>query len=326
MKNMKINKIEYSFMQKEKNSNFSLDSSRTVDSISDLYNSDSIPLKTEREFDQKKNIDYSQPNYDKSFNIEIEQKNSQTDDNKIKEQNQFFLFKIQISVTLGIIYFILFLICIPKCPMQIGEEKNLNMLIENNNMDNINILLNNFKIYHDDKNEVGKKYNKNDNIENDFDNNNKKYNNNKNDGYNNSGYLLEYKTDKIYIIRWLIGFLFFSIRCICFIYSNIEFSYKYLDKNRLSLIQKISCLVFPLCLFYYDIKKNNITYTKIKTEIINNKIISYYVMNEKSFSMIDYVEGIIPTSFYFLLSIVSKGMEKTIGNYLGFRKKINKLV
>lgn len=321
MKNMNINKIDYSFMQKEKNSNYSLDSSRTADSISDLYNSDSIPLKTEMEKDQKNNIDYSLSNYGNSFNIKIEEKAPESEESKTIEQKQFFLFKIQISVTLGIIYLILFLICIPKRPIIISEEKSLDKLIENNHMENVNILLNNFKLYHGDKTKIEIKEDDNHNIESSDDND--KY---KNNDYNNSGFLLEYKTDKIYIIRWLIGFLYFTVRCVCFVYSHIELTHKYFGKKKISLIQKISCLIFPLWLFYYDIKRNNVTYTKIKTEIIRNKNISYYVMNKKNLSMIDYVEGIIPTSFYFLLSIVSNSTKKSIGNYLGFRKKIAKLV
>ena len=321
MKNMKINKIDYSFMQKEKNSSYSLDSSRTADSISDLYNSDSIPLKAEMENNQKNNMDYSLSNYGNSFNIKIEEKTPESEESKTIDQKQFFLFKIQISVTLGIIYLLLFLICIPKRPIIIGEEKSLNKLIENNNMENINILLNNFELYHGDKPKIEIKEDNNHNIESSDDND--KY---KNNDYNNSGFLLEYKTDKIYIIRWLIGFLYFTVRCVCFVYSHIELSHKNFGKKKISLIQKISCLVFPLWLFYYDIKRNNVSFTKIKTEIIKNKNISYYVMNKKNLSMIDYVEGIIPTSFYFLLSIVSNGMKKSIGNYLGFRKKITKLV
>ena len=322
MKNMKINKIDYSFMQKDKNSSYSLDSSRTADSISDLYNSDSIPLKTEIESEQKIKLEQISPSYDNSINVKIEQNRSE--ESKTKEQNKFFLFKLHISITLGIIYFILFLMSMPKRPIIIGEEKNLNTLIENSNNDNLHILLNNFNLYHDDKIEVEiKKDNNNENINNMDD---KIYNKNEKKNNNNSGYLIEYKTDKTYLIRWLIGFLFFTVRCICFIYSDMNFTYKFFDKKKISLIQKVSCLIFPLWIFFYDIKNNNITYTKIKTDIINNKIISYYVMTNKTFSMIDYVEGIIPTLFYFLLSIINNGMEKAIGNYLGNRKKITKLV
>ena len=84
--------------------------------------------------------------------------------------------------------------------------------------------------------------------------------------------------------------------------------------------------MFPLWVFYYDIRNNTFAYTKIKTEIINGKNVSYFVMIEKNLSMIDYVEGIIPTSFYFLISIINKEMKKTIESYLGKKNKIKKIV
>jgi hypothetical protein len=323
---MKMKQIDNFYTQKDKNMNFSLDSSRTADSISELYPLDTVPLKTELEIEQKKNIEYPSSNFDdNSFNIKIEQKtdNYSSDENKIKGQNQFFFFKLQISIALSLIYFSLFLISIPKRPMINGEDKNIKLLINNNNNKNINILLNNFKFFYEDKNETNNNLNKNMDKENNLDN--MSLDNKRIENYF-SGFLLEFKNDRIYIIRWLIGFLFFIIRCACFIFSDFEFSNKYLDKKKISLIQKFSCLFFPLWVFFYDINKCNIAYTKIKTEYINNKIIGFYVEIKKNVSMIDYVEGIIPTSFYFLISIINSGMEQKIKSYLGNKKKITKLV
>ena len=147
-----MNKIDYSLAQKDKNLNFSLDSSRTVDSISELYNSDTIPLKTEIELEQNTNTQNIFPsNDDNSFNIKINQTENTKKDNYSKENKKFFLFKLEISIALGIIYLILFLISMPRRPVKISEEKNLKLLINNNTSENINILLNNFKFYYGDK-------------------------------------------------------------------------------------------------------------------------------------------------------------------------------
>ena len=59
-------------------------------------------------------------------------------------------------------------------------------------------------------------------------------------------------------------------------------------------------LFFPLTLFYYDLK-NNISYSEIKVENINNQIITFYAMTIKRFSLVDYIEGLIPTFFPFCL-------------------------
>ena len=325
-----MNKIDYSLAKKDKNLNFSLDSSRTVDSISELYNSDSIPLKTEIELEQNTNTQNIFPsNDDNSFNIKINQTENTKKENNLKENKKFFIFKLEISIALGIIYLILFLISMPRRPVKISEEKNLKLLINNNTSENINILLNNFKFYYGDKSEKDFNINSNDNKENDLDCQNKDDINNKkdkNDDYEFSGYLLEYQIDKTFIIRWLIGFLYFSVRCACFIYSHIDINIKFFNKYKVSSIQKVSCLLFPLWVFYYDIRNNTFAYTKIKTEIINGKNVSYFVMIEKNLSMIDYVEGIIPTSFYFLISIINKEMKKTIESYLGKKNKIKKIV
>ena len=327
---MKMKKIDYSLAQKDKNLNFSLDSSRTVDSISELYNSDTIPLKPEIELEQNTNIENIFPNNDEnSFNIKINQNGNTKNENNLKENKKFFTFKLHISIVLGLIYFLLFLIGMPRRPVKITEEKNLEILINNNTNENINILLNNFKFYFGDKTEKDFNANNNNNKENDLDSQNNDNINNKNiksEDYEFSGYLLEYQIDKIYIIRWLIGFLYFIVRCICFIYSHMNINNKFFKKYKISSIQNFSCLLFPLWLFYYDIRNNSIVYTKIKTELINNKNVSYFVMINKNFSMIDYVEGIIPTSFYFLISIINKEMKKPIESFLVKKEKIKKII
>ena len=324
-----MNKLNYSLPQKGKNLNFSLDSSRTVDSISELYNTDTIPLKTEIELEQNTISENIFPNKDdNSFNIKINQTENTKSENHSKENKKYFLFKLQISIALGIIYFVLFLLSIPRCPVKITEEKNLKFLINNNTNENLNILLNNFKFYNGDKIEKDFNINNNDNKENDLDNQKEVNINNKKEKKEDefSGYLLEYKIDKTFLIRWLIGFLYFIVRCACFIYSHMDINNKFFNKYKISFIQKVSCLLFPLWVFYYDIRNNTFAYTKIKTEIINNKNVSYFVMVKKNFSMIDYVEGIIPTSFYFLISIINKEMEKKIESYLWKKNKIKKIV
>ena len=77
---------------------------------------------------------------------------------------------------------------------------------------------------------------------------------------------------------------------------------------------------FPLCLFYYDYI-NNISYSKLNVEKINDKEITIYIMTKKSFSMIDYIEGLIPTLFYFIISIDYDNLNKSINT---FKIKINK--
>ena len=98
-----------------------------------------------------------------------------------------------------------------------------------------------------------------------------------------------------------------------------------MDEKKISYIQKISMLVFPFSLFYFDLR-NNIYFTEIKVEHLYNKYISFYIMKEKSFSMIDYVEGLIPTIFIFLISIDYRNLENIINNIFIKKKKFDKLV
>ena len=279
--------VEDSFPQKEKtnsNNNYQLDSSRTTDSVSYLYNQDENQPNEEKE-----TLDFS------SFNTNDE-KNHLIDnlkENKVKNNsNNNISFKKYLSIFLCVIYCLLFLTNNPTIPAKIGEERNIEDLIKDNQNKKINILINQIVFCNASRN-----------------------------SRTSSGFLLEFKINKIYLFRWLIGFSYFFIKCICFIYSNNENkSNILLDKHRINLLQKFSMLFFPLFLFYYDYK-NNISYSKLKIEKINDKEISFYLMTKKSFSMIDYIEGLIPTLFYFLISIDYNNLNKSINT---FKIKTNK--
>ena len=317
---MEINKIN-SLSKSDKNMNFSLDSSRTADSVSNLYNSDTTPLKAEMDIDEVRNLEItSSLNYeDNIVDVKINGQKNQINDEKKNNKHQYFMFKMQISIIFSGIYLLLFLLSLPKTAVKVGDEKNLKLLIKTNNTQNIKILINNFQFFFDDENENKNHFDNNSNI-----NGTEKLNKKKNNNYEFSGYILNFKVDNRHVMRWIIGFICFIIRCACFTFSEEEIKVKFLNKNRISFIQKLSCLVFPLWVFYYDIN-NNESYTKIKDEFINNKSITYYIMTKKQFSMHDYVEGIIPTLFYFLMSIVYRGMEEYFAGYFRYKKKMRKL-
>jgi hypothetical protein len=317
---MEINKIN-TLSKSDKNMNFSLDSSRTADSVSNLYNSDTTPLKAEMDIDEIKNLEItSSLNYeDNIVDVKINGQKNQINDEKKNNKHQYFMFKMQISIIFSGIYLLLFLLSLPKTAVKVGDEKNLKLLIKTNNTQNIKILINNFQFFFDDENENKNHFDNNSNI-----NGTEKLNKKKNNNYEFSGYILNFKVDNRHVMRWIIGFICFIIRCACFTFSEEDIKVKFLNKNRISFIQKLSCLVFPLWVFYYDIN-NNETYTKIKDEFINNKEISYYIMTKKQYSMHDYVEGIIPTLFYFLMSIVYRGMEEYFAGYFRYKKKMRKL-
>jgi hypothetical protein len=317
---MEINKIN-TLSKSDKNMNFSLDSSRTADSVSNLYNSDTTPLKAEMDIDEVKNLEItSSLNYeDNIVDVKINGQKNQIDDEKKTNKHQYFMFKMQISIIFSGIYLLLFLLSLPKTAVKVGDEKNLKILIKTNDTQNIKILINNFQFFFNDENENKNQFDNNSNI-----NETKELNKKKNNNHEFSGYILNFKVDNKHVIRWIIGFICFIIRCACFTFSEEEIKVKFLNKNRISFIQKLSCLVFPLWVFYYDIN-NNESYTKIKDEIINNKSIAYYIITKKQFSMHDYVEGIIPTLFYFLMSIVYRGMEENVAGYFRYKKKMRKL-
>ena len=279
--------VEDSFPQKEKtnnNNNYQLDSSRTTDSVSYLYNQDENQPNEEKE-----TLDFS------SFNTNDEKRHliDNLKENKVKNNsNNNISFKKYLSIFLCVIYCLLFLTNNPTIPAKIGEERNIEDLIKNNPNKKINILINQIVFCKESGN-----------------------------SRTSSGFLLEFKINKIYLFRWLIGFSYFFIKCICFIYSNNENNSNILlDKHRINLLQKFSMLFFPLFLFYYDYK-NNISYSKLKIEKINDIEISFYLMTKKTFSMIDYIEGLIPTLFYFLISIDYDNLNKSINT---FKIKTNK--
>ena len=286
-----------SFPSKEKNNknnNYQLDSSRTTDSISYLYNPDETPQKEEME-----NSTISKLNDNNYFKDE---ENRTLIDNlkeqKIKNNHNNIYFKKRLSIILCVIYSILFLINVPKIPLKIGEEQKIESLIKNDFNKKINILINQFIFSNECENKCG-----------------------------TTGYLLEFSINKTYLLKWLIGFSYFIIKCICFVYSNNDNinTHYLLDKNKINVIQKISMLFFPLSLFYYDFK-NNISYTEVKTERINDKEISFFIMTKKRFSMIDYVEGLIPTLFYFLISINYDNMERIINIFNIRKSKLKKVI
>ena len=181
--------------------------------------------------------------------------------------------------------------------------------MQNNSNNNINILINNFNFY------CNKNINSNSQKE------------EQNDNCEMTGYLLEFSTNKMFIIRWLIGFIYFVFKCIFFIYSNNKNTNNdnIINTKILKLVQKISMLIFPLSLFFYDLN-NNISFSKINLNHSYDKTVSFYIMNEKRFSPIDYVEGLIPTLFTFLISFDYNNIDKIINNYVVKTKKLNKLV
>ena len=290
-KKMQLIWVEDSFPQKDKANinNYQLDSSRTTDSVSYLYNPDEIQHNEGKEIS-----DFSSLNTNEEKRLLFEN----LKDNKIKNNsNNIISFKKYLSLFLCIIYCLLFLTNNPTIPVKIGEEQNIEDLIKKNSNKKINILINQILFW----NEYG---------------NSRK----------TSGFLLEFKINKIYLFRWLIGFSYFLTKCICFIYSNNDNnSNVLLNKHRINLIQKISMVFFPLCLFYYDYI-NNISYSKLNVEKINEKEITIYIMTKKSFSMIDYIEGLIPTLFYFIISIDYDNLNKSINSFKIKRNKEQKII
>jgi hypothetical protein len=175
---MEINKIN-TLSKSDKNMNFSLDSSRTADSVSNLYNSDTTPLKAEMDIDEIKNLEItSSLNYeDNIVDVKINGQKNQIDDEKKTNKHQYFMFKMQISIIFSGIYLLLFLLSLPKTAVKVGDEKNLKLLIKTNNTQNINILINNFQFFFDDENENKNHFDNNSNI-NGTEKLNKKKNNN----------------------------------------------------------------------------------------------------------------------------------------------------
>ena len=286
--------------------NRSIDSSRTTDSVSNSYSIDINPLKNDIDIEIEKRNDFDYLYEDSLLKKSQMNHNKITLDNKeekpLKNTNaHFFEFKKKLSVILCTIYLVLFLIYLPKHLVPVGERQNLHILLEKNITNDMHILINDFNFFFSTNKSTS--YNQN---------------------YEPSGYLLEKKTDTIYIIKWLIGFIYFIVKNIGLIYSSNNEENKnsnHIFKNKIDMLQKLSCLIFPLYLYYYDIHKNTFFISEIKKDYINSKIIYYYIKILRNNSMIDHVEGIIPTLFYFILISVYDGMEKTIFSYFRIKSK-----
>ena len=311
-----MNKIKTDFLDLYQENN-SEDSPRTADSISNSGNSESTLYPNEIEIDISKRKEFIYKkiiNDENQFNLKIDsldinKKNINNIDNKDinKDPNKshFFKFKLKISIILSTIYLVLFLMNIPNCAIKTGQEKKINNFLESNGTGDIHILINNFHFSFS-------QYEANNTI-----NNNKEI----------TGFLLEFRVNKKYVIRWIIGFLYFIIRNICFIYTGTQKNNENsIFKNKIDIIQKLSCLLFPLFLFYYDIKNNTFTYKKIKNEYIGFKTVNYYIRVDNHSSINNYIETIIPTFSYFLISLVYNGIENNLIVYIKNRKKVTKLV
>ena len=288
---MEIIGIDDVLPSKDKNNIYQIDTSRTADSLSHIYQDEILP----KEDNENNEIILINNKDDDEYRELITKLNNR----KIQIYYDTFSFKKRLSIALCSIYYILFLMTIPKNAEKIGEEQNINILTQINGTKKIDILINsiNFIV-------SGDKY------------------------LESSGFLLEFRTNKMYIFRWSIGFFYFIIKCICFVYSkndNDNNSNNILDKKRINIIRKISMIFFPLSLFYYDFK-NNISYTEIKVEKIGDKIISYYAMTIKRFAAIDYIEGLILTFLHFLISIDYDNLQKNINAYIIKRMKPDKLI
>ena len=288
---MEIIGIDDVLPSKDKNIVYQIDTSRTADSLSHIYQDEILP----KEDNENNEIILINNKDDDEYRELITKLNNR----KIQIYYDTFSFKKRLSIALCSIYYILFLMTIPKNAEKIGEEQNINILTQINGTKKIDILINsiNFIV-------SGDKY------------------------LESSGFLLEFRTNKMYIFRWSIGFFYFIIKCICFVYSksdNDNNSNNILDKKRINIIRKISMIFFPLSLFYYDFK-NNISYTEIKVEKIGDKIITYYAMTIKRFTAIDYIEGLILTFLHLLISIDYDNLQKNINAYIIKRMKPDKLI
>lgn len=301
---MKLIWDDKTFLKNEKESNYQLDSSRTTDSISNLISQNEISKGEEKEYSDFLPSRYKEKNNnEETFFLQ----------NDFDEKNQISMhiinFKKYFSFVLCTIYLLLFLISIPKNPIKIGEERQINeALIRNNSNQYINILINNFNLFCQDNLAT----NINPNVAKNFE---------------TTGYLLEFTYNKMHIFRWFIGFFYFILKCIFFIYSNnkININNNFLNERIIKIVQKGSMLIFPLTLFYFDLQ-NKIVYTEIKSEQIDNKFVSFFIMKEKKFSMNDYVEALIPTLFVFLISFDYNSLGKIISNFNLKTSKLKKAV
>ena len=306
---MKLIWTEKSFPKNEKNSSYQLDSSRTTDSISNIYDKDKYYEKEEKEISSFSNV--------KIKDIEENEETFNLLRNVLLQDNQASMniisFKKHLSLIMCIVYLLLFLICIPKIPVKIGAEEKIDILIKNVSNEHINILIKNINFLCSA------------NITENFNSSSQKIERRNN--CETTGYLIEFTINKMFIFRWLIGFSYFIIKCICFIYLNnkkTDKEKKFCEKI-IIWIQKICMLIFPFSLFYFDLQ-NKITFSQISTKYFNNKTINFYLMKEKQLAMIDYVEGLIPALFTFLISLDYNQIGNIIYNIAIKKKRINKLM
>ena len=272
------------------------DSSKAKDSFSNIYNKDEISKIKE------KGVSEISPRKTKENNNNEEMLNlvKNLKKNKNEINISMITFKKRLSLALCGIYLFLFLISIPKIPIKIGEEQKIDLLINNNNNTHINILINELPPLFDEN----------------------KTNDN-NSPYETRGFLIEFINNKTFVIRWIIGFIYFVLKCFYFIYSNNNNAL--LDEKKIGYASKISLLIFPLIMFYYDLK-NNLSFTEIYLKHMDDKTVSFYIMKEKRFSFIDYVEGLIPTIFTFLINIDYNNLQRIINTYIYKKEKQKKII
>ena len=263
------------------------DSSKDKDSFSNIYNQNEISKIKE------KGISEISPRKTKENNNNNEMINlvKNLKKNKNEINISMLTFKKRLSLALCGIYLFLFLISIPKIPIKIGEEQKIT---------HINILINDLPSLFDEN----------------------KINDN-NSPYEKRGYLIEFINNKKFVIRWIIGFIYFTLKCFYFICSNNNNAL--FDEQKIGYASKISFLLFPLIMFYFDLK-NNLSFTKIYLKYIDDKTVSFYIMKEKHFSFIDYVEGLIPTIFTFLINIDYNKLQKIIYTYICKKEKEKKII
>ena len=271
------------------------DSPKTKDSFSNIYNQDEISKIKEKGFYETSPKKIKENNNDEEMLNLV--KNLKKNKNEINIS--MIIFKKRLSLALCGIYLFLFLISIPKIPIKIGEEQKIDLLINNNNSTHLNILINELPPLFDEN----------------------KTNDN-NSPYEARGYLIEFINNKTFEIRWSIGFIYFILKCLYFIYSNNNNA---LLDQKIGYASKISLLIFPLIMFYFDLK-NNLSFTEIYLKNIDNKTVSFYIMKEKRFSFIDYVEGLIPTIFTFLINIDYNNLQRIIYTYIYKKEKEKKII
>ena len=271
------------------------DNSETPDPVSNIYKQDEIRRLKEKEIsDMSSKKTKENNNNEEMLNLV---KNLKKNKNEINVS--MITFKTRLSFALCGIYLFLFLISIPKIPIKIGQEQKIDLLIKNNDNAHINILIN----------ELPSLFDENKTIDN-------------NSPHEIKGYVLEFVYNKKFINRWIIGFIYFALKCFYFIYSNNNNAL--IDEKIIDYASKLSLLIFPLILFYFDLK-NNLSFTEIYLEHIYDKTVSFYIMKEKSFSFIDYVEGIIPTVFTSLININYNNLQRIIYTYIYKEEKEKKL-